>query len=82
MVAPFLSMSKPIYYSIVRIKYVLNNRSKGQKTVWVVSSYDTAVEINKHKSKWIADYYWKSSKKKPQVIVTEVLESKQVGTKI
>lgn len=84
MLLPFiiLTMSKTIYHNIVRIKYVQSNKVKGQKEVWVICSYNTAAEINKHKSKWIADYYWKASKKKPQVIVTEVLESKPIGTRI
>jgi hypothetical protein len=75
-------VSKIIYYSIVRIKYVQSNRSKGTREVWVVCSYNTAAEINKHKSKWIADYYWNKSKKKPLVIVTEVISSKPIGTKV
>lgn len=75
-------MGKTIYYNIVRIKYVQSNRSKGEREVWVISHHNTAASINKHKSKWIADYYWRGTKKKPQVIVIEVIESKPIGTKV
>lgn len=75
-------MGKTIYYNIVRIKYVQSNRSKGEREVWVISTHKTAASLNKHKSKWIADYYWRGTKKKPQVIVTEVITSKAIGTKV
>lgn len=75
-------MGKTIYYNIVRIKYVQSNKSKGQREVWVICPYNTASDINKHKSKWIADYYWRGTKKKPQVIVTELIESKPIGNKV
>ncbi len=75
-------MGKTIYYNIVRIKYVQSNRTKGEREVWVICQHNTAASINKHKSKWIADYYWRGTKKKPQVIVIEVIESKPIGTKI
>lgn len=73
-------MRRPIYYMQVKISYKQSNRIRGNRQVWLVSTYDNIPEINEHKSHWIANYYWNGTKTKPQVLVTEIVSKKQIGT--
>lgn len=75
-------MGRPIYYMQVKISYKQANRVTGERQVWLVSKYNTIPEINKYKSDWIANHFWSGSKTKPQVLVKEIVEMKQVGTAV
>lgn len=73
-------MARPIYYMQVRISYRQSNRIRGERQVWLVSTYATIPEINEHKAQWIAEHFWSGTKTKPQVLVTEIVSKKKIGT--
>lgn len=73
-------MARPIYYMQVRISYRQSNRIRGERQVWLVTTYTTIPEINEHKSRWIAEHFWSGTKTKPQVLVTEIVSKKKIGT--
>jgi hypothetical protein len=83
-VPPYLKliMGRPIYYMQVKISYRQANRVTGERRIWLVSKYTKLSDINKYKTEWIANYYWNASKKKPDILVTEILDMKQVGESI
>lgn len=75
-------MGRPIYYMQVKISYKQSNRTSGERQVWLISQYKTIPEINRFKSEWIANHFWSGSKVKPQVLVKEIVEIKQVGNSV
>ena len=66
----------------VKISYRQANRVTGERRIWLVSKYTKLSDINKYKTEWIANHYWSGSKKKPDILVTEILDMKQVGESI
>jgi hypothetical protein len=73
-------MAIPIYYMQVKISYKQSNRVRGERQVWLVSIYDNIPEINQHKARWIAAHFWSGTKTKPDVLVTEIISKKEIGT--
>lgn len=73
-------MGIPIYYMQVKISYRQSNRVRGERVVWLVSTYDNIPDINQYKARWIAEHFWSGTKTKPDVLVTEIVNKKLVGT--